>query len=78
MVAHGPEEQRANHEAEHNALVVLGDRLFIADKVKEMGLYNRWINAVNELNTSGHSRAFGRTVGEMFNEIAKAAREVID
>ena len=78
MVAHGPEEQRAAHEAEIRALVVIRDRLFINDEVRQINLLDRWRDAVHDISTHGHSTAFARKVGELLTDIVTSAKRSIN
>jgi hypothetical protein len=75
MIAHGPEEQRAAHEAQLKALAVISSRLFIAEDVQRLDLTNRWRKAVREIETGGHTPAFARSVGGILADIIKTARE---
>ncbi len=77
MIAHGPEEQRAEHDSQLKALAVIGDRLFISDEVKKIDVLNRWCKAVREIETGGHSGAFARTVKGILADITDSAKKIV-
>lgn len=77
MVAHTPEQQRAYAETERKALIVIRDRLFIANEVKEMDLLKRWNKATRDFDNNGDNTAFAESFGEITRSITSAAMQII-
>jgi len=72
------EEERKTEEAKDEALIAIETRLFIRDEILKIKLRERWLYAIRELETGGHSLAFVRCAREMFGEISTEAIRILD
>jgi hypothetical protein len=76
-VAQGPKEQRRLYDLGARASVVILDRIFVADEVKEMNLLNRWNQALREYDNSLNHDNFAKAYGLISRDIRKAAAGLI-
>jgi hypothetical protein len=76
-VALGAREQRRLYDLEARASVVILDRIFIADEVKEMNLLKRWNQAFREYDNTLNHDNFAKAFGLISRDIRKAAAELI-
>lgn len=74
LVALAEQEQRALSEAEATALMVIRDRIYIADDVQRLDILNRWIKALRDLDYKGLVESeFSKRYNEINADIVKAA-----
>jgi len=78
IVAHSPEEERADYEAKEKALIVIESRLFITSEIEKIDLRSRWISAVHDAENGGHSLVFRRTTRQIMRQIISAGKQLID
>lgn len=78
IAEHTPEEERAYYEAKERAVIVIDNRLFIANEIEKLGLRTRWISAVHDVENGGHSIEFRRTVRQMQRQIISAGKQLIE
>jgi hypothetical protein len=72
----GPEEQQGLSNLERQAMEVIEDRFFIADKIKGMKLLKRWNEATRDFDRTHDRESFARTFGEIKRSIMDAARHI--
>jgi hypothetical protein len=69
----GAEEMRARNQAEQAALETLRDRLFIADKLKEINAFDRWLEATRDFDNDKEEKKFALRFGNIIFDIRSAA-----
>jgi hypothetical protein len=72
-VAYGPEEQRAFARAKTKLVTAIGDRIFIAQELREMKVLDRWQSVVRDFHKTHDEKAFTDTFVAITNELVKAA-----
>ena len=72
------EEERKVEEAKDEALIAIDTRLFIRDEIQKIKLRERWLSAIKELETGGHSLAFVRCARGIFGEISNEANRLLE
>jgi hypothetical protein len=77
-IAYGPEEQRAFATAKTTLVITIGDRIFIAQELKEMKFLGRWNTAVVDFHNTHDENVFTETFVGITADIVKAASRLSD
>jgi hypothetical protein len=77
MVAHGPDQQRAIAKAKGQVPIIIGDRVFIAEEVKELRILDRWMLAVRTFFESGDEKAFALAFVHITHDLSESAKKVM-
>lgn len=76
LVPLAEQEQRALSEAEAMALMVIRDRVYIAEDVQRLDILNRWIKALRDIDYKGLLESeFSKRYSEINADIVKAANK---
>jgi len=73
----GPDDQRALHAAITDAQVTIRDRIYIADEVAGLGIYELWKNAVDEFYVDRTFIAFAEKYALIRAKLVSAATDRI-
>lgn len=71
----GPEEHAMVQEAERRFLVTVRDRLFIAEEVEALKVYERFIKAIRTFETRWGVNEFAEEYGAIKKDVLAAARK---
>ena len=71
--AKNPEEQRRSVEAHNDALRCIADRMFIAEEIHKICLYDKWTAALLELQNTSDIHKFSDRFEEIRNNILSSA-----
>lgn len=75
-IVQSPAEQIATRDEYFKSLRVLQDRIFIANEIGKMNLFDRWGTAMKDLQETKDFRRFEDSFEAMRNEIVKQAMRV--
>lgn len=70
-----PEYQKRYTQVYGDGIRVISDRIFIADEIKNIEVYDRWVDAVERLNKTNDLGAFSDRFERLRDDIVKSARK---
>ena len=76
LVARAPEEQREFVRIGNEVLITIKDRLFIADVVTELRVYERWRGALHDFQSVHQRQLFIDKVEEIKSDLRKSAAKL--